>query len=96
MVGGPLAVMEIASKAADEGLEVFVQRLAVLSINLGLMNLLPIPVLDGFHLVSAGWEAIRRRPIPVRAREIANLVGLGLLALLMVLVLKNDISRFLR
>jgi regulator of sigma E protease len=57
------------------------------------MNLLPIPVLDGFHLIAALWEGVRRRPIPVRAREIANMIGLAMLIVLMVLVFKNDLTR---
>ena len=64
-----------------------------ISINLGLMNLLPIPILDGFHLFAAVWEGVRRRPIPMRAREIANMVGLAMLLLLMAMVFKNDIMR---
>jgi regulator of sigma E protease len=57
------------------------------------MNLLPIPILDGFHLLSAFWEAIRRRPIPVRVREMANVVGLILLVALMGMAFFNDITR---
>jgi len=50
-------------------------------------------VLDGFQLVASIWEAIRRRPIPARAREIANMIGLAMLIVLMVMVFKNDIMR---
>jgi regulator of sigma E protease len=53
----------------------------------------PIPALDGFQLLSAGWEAVRRRPIPMRAREIANAVGIVALIVLMVLVCVNDLTR---
>jgi len=67
--------------------------MAVISINLGLMNLLPIPILDGFQLFASLWEWVRRRPIPARAREIANMVGLAMLLLLMAMVFKNDIMR---
>ncbi|MFZ5468945.1 MAG: RIP metalloprotease RseP [Myxococcota bacterium] len=95
-VGGPLMLFDIAAKTAERGLDHFLQAMAVLSINLGLMNLLPIPILDGFHLLAAIWEGIRRRPIPVRAREVANMVGLALLAVLMVMVFKNDITRYMR
>ena len=55
--------------------------------------MLPIPVLDGFHLLSALWEGVRRRPIPVRAREVANMIGLAMLVLLMLLAVTNDITR---
>jgi regulator of sigma E protease len=95
-VGGPIMLFQVASKSAEAGLEIFVQNLAILSVNLGLMNLLPIPVLDGFGLLAALWEGIRRRPIPARARELANMVGLAMLAVLMVIVFKNDITKLLR
>jgi regulator of sigma E protease len=92
-VGGPIMLYQIASKSAEEGLDSFLNAMAVISVNLGLMNLLPIPILDGFHLFAAAWEGVRRRPIPMRAREIANMVGLAMLLLLMVMVFKNDIMR---
>ncbi len=92
-VGGPIMLYQIASKSAEEGLDSFLNAMAVISINLGLMNLLPIPILDGFHLFAAVWEWVRRRPIPARAREIANMVGLAMLLLLMAMVFKNDIMR---
>ena len=71
-VGGPIMLYQIASKSAEEGLDSFLNAMAVISINLGLMNLLPVPILDGFHLFAALWEWVRRRPIPARAREIAG------------------------
>lgn len=92
-VGGPVMLYQMASKSAQAGLDSFLNMMALISINLGLMNLLPIPVLDGFHLLAALWEGVRRRPIPVRAREIANMVGLAMLLVLMVLVFKNDLTR---
>ena len=95
-MGGPVMMFQIASKSAEQGVESFLIAMAAISVNLGLMNLLPIPVLDGFQLIAALWEQVRRRPIPMRAREVANMVGLALLAVLMVMVLKNDITRVLR
>src|SRR5215470_16751229 len=92
-VGGPIMLYQIASKSAEEGLDSFLNAMAVISINLGLMNLLPIPILDGFQLFASLWEWVRRRPIPARAREIANMVGLAMLLLLMAMVFKNDIMR---
>ncbi len=92
-VGGPIMLYQIASKSAEEGLDSFLNAMAVISINLGLMNLLPIPILDGFQLFAAAWEGVRRRPIPMRAREIANMVGLAMLLLLMAMVFKNDLMR---
>jgi regulator of sigma E protease len=92
-IGGPIMLYQIASKSAEEGLDSFLNAMAVISINLGLMNLLPIPILDGFHFFAAAWEGIRRKPIPMRAREIANMVGLAMLLLLMAMVFKNDLMR---
>ncbi|QSQ16661.1 RIP metalloprotease RseP [Myxococcus landrumensis] len=92
-VGGPIMMYQLAAKSAEQGLDSFLNLMAIISINLGVMNLLPIPVLDGFALLSAAWEGIRRRPIPVRVREAANMVGLALLILLMLLVFTNDITR---
>ncbi|MBZ4408347.1 RIP metalloprotease RseP [Myxococcus sp. XM-1-1-1] len=92
-VGGPIMMYQLAAKSAEQGLDSFLHLMAIISINLGVMNLLPIPVLDGFALLSAAWEGIRRRPIPTRVREAANMVGLALLFLLMLLVFTNDITR---
>jgi len=92
-VGGPIMLYQIASKSAEEGMESYLSAMAVISVNLGLMNLIPIPVLDGFQLIAAIWEAVRRRPIPARAREIANMIGLAMLIVLMVMVFKNDLMR---
>ncbi len=95
-VGGPLALFQIATKTAEHGAESFVSAMAIVSINLGLMNLLPIPVLDGFALLAALWEGIRRRPIPMRAREVANMIGLAMLAVIMLWVMTQDIQKMLR
>jgi regulator of sigma E protease len=92
-VGGPIMIYGIAGKAAQAGLDYFLNLMALISVNLGLINLVPIPALDGFQLLSAGWEAVRRRPIPIRAREIANAVGIVALIVLMVLVCVNDLTR---
>lgn len=94
-VGGPIMLFQIASKSAEAGLDVFLGNMALVSVNLALVNLLPIPVLDGFGLVAAFWEGIRRRPIPARAREVANIFGLVVLAMLVVRVFYNDIMRSL-
>ena len=92
-LGGPVMMYQLASKSAEQGLDSFLHLMAIISINLGVMNLLPIPILDGFHLLAAFWEGIRRRPIPVRVREVANVVGLVLLMALMGMALINDITR---
>ena len=80
--------MAPAPERAEAGLDVFMSSMAILSVNLGLMNLLPIPVLDGFALLAAIWEGIRRRPIPTRAREYANMVGLAMLMLAVIVTVR--------
>ena len=94
-VGGPIMLFSIAAQAAEEGLERFLFTMALISVNLGLMNLLPIPVLDGGHLATSVVEGVMRRRISVRAREIANIVGIILLVTLMIVVFKNDIVRIM-
>ena len=93
-MGGPIMLFYIAEKSAKRGLNDFLSMMAIISVNLGLVNLLPIPILDGGSLVFIGIEAVRRRPPSMRVREIANVVGLAILMLLMVVVFKNDIFRF--
>ncbi|MFL5270577.1 MAG: site-2 protease family protein, partial [Anaeromyxobacteraceae bacterium] len=94
-VGGPFTIFVMASEAAEEGLSSFLFQMALISVNLGLMNLLPIPVLDGGHLAACLVEGVTRRPLSMRAREVANLVGIVLLVLLMIVVFKNDIARLM-
>jgi regulator of sigma E protease len=94
-VGGPIMLFSIAAQAAEEGIESFLFKMALLSVNLGLMNLLPIPVLDGGHIAACLVEWVTRRPLSVRTREVANLVGIALLLMLMLVVFKNDIARLM-
>jgi regulator of sigma E protease len=94
-VGGPIMMYDIASRAAEAGMKYFLQIMALISINLGIMNLLPVPILDGFHILSAGIEAVRGRPMSIKVRTIANYIGLAMLVTLMVFVFKNDIVRFI-
>jgi regulator of sigma E protease len=67
--------------------------MAVISINLGLINLLPIPVLDGGHLLFFGVEALSRRPLPLRIRELASLFGFIMLVVLVGLAIRNDVAK---
>jgi regulator of sigma E protease len=92
-MSGPVGLHYMTSKAAEAGFDQFLSMMAIISINLGVVNLLPIPILDGFHLLAAAWEAIRRRPISMRAREIANWVGLVMLVSLIVRVFYNDLFK---
>jgi regulator of sigma E protease len=95
-LGGPIALFRMASISAEQGYQTFLAQMAIVSLNLGLINLLPIPILDGFAILAALWEGIRRRPIPDRAREVANMVGFAMLAMLVVLVFTNDITKMFR
>jgi regulator of sigma E protease len=93
-IGGPILIAQMAGQQAQEGLGSFLAFLAVLSINLGVLNLLPVPVLDGGHLVFFLVEAVIRKPVAVKYREVAQQVGICLLALLMIYAFYNDIVRF--
>jgi regulator of sigma E protease len=92
-VSGPITMYDIAGQAGAQGTTYFVWAMAVISVNLGLLNLLPIPVLDGGHLLFFLFEAARRRPLPLRIREVASLVGMVMLVLLMLVAFKNDVER---
>jgi len=92
-ISGPLTIAEVARKAADAGWKTFLWWMALISLNLGVLNLVPIPVLDGFHVLSAAIEGVRRRPLSLRFREIANLVGVALVLALMLLAVRNDAVR---
>src|SRR5690606_2749972 len=92
-IGGPIMLFQVAGEVARSGLSDFLRLFGLISINLGLVNLLPVPILDGFHIVVFGIEAISRRPVSLRFREVANYVGLAMLLALMVLAFKNDIVR---
>ncbi len=91
-VGGPIMLFQVAVKSAEAGAEVYLRNMALLSVNLGLVNLLPIPILDGFGLLAALWEGIRRRPLDEKYRELAMRFGFVLLVCLMVLAFRNDIT----
>jgi len=95
-LGGPIAIAQTAGEQARAGLEQYLTMLAFLSINLGVLNLLPIPLLDGGQLALFGIEAVLRRPLRPRVREAAQNVGLLVLVGLMVFVLFNDLSRLVQ
>ncbi|WP_321531952.1 RIP metalloprotease RseP [uncultured Desulfuromonas sp.] len=92
-IGGPIMVMQIAGQAAQTDFSTILTVLSFLSIQLGILNLLPIPVLDGGHLFFNLVEIVWRRPLSLRAREVMQQIGLGLLLMLMVLAFYNDIVR---
>jgi regulator of sigma E protease len=92
-IGGPLQIGMAAGQAAQEGLVPYAFLVAVISINLAILNLLPVPMLDGGHLLFFAIEGVLGRALSVRKREIAQQIGLALLLLLMVFALGNDILR---
>jgi regulator of sigma E protease len=92
-LGGPILIAQIAGEQARAGWLNFVHFMALLSVNLGILNLLPIPVLDGGHLVFLTIEAIRRKPMNEQAQIVAQQVGIALLGTLMIFVFYNDIIR---
>lgn len=87
-------IAEIAGQQAREGAANLIFFIAVLSINLAILNFLPIPVLDGGHLLFFLIEAVIRRPVSLKVREIANRVGMSVLMMIMLLVFYNDLSRY--
>jgi len=93
-LGGPIMIAKMAGDQAKEGIDKLIQFVAFISINLAILNLLPIPVLDGGHLLFFLVEAIIRRPVGVRVREMAQQAGMFALLLLMVFVFYNDIMRY--
>jgi regulator of sigma E protease len=95
-LGGPLTIGYAVGVAAEQGLATYLWLLALLSINIGLLNFLPIPILDGGLLMFFTIELAKGRAPSARARQIASYVGLVMVLLLMVFALKNDVVRFLR
>jgi regulator of sigma E protease len=94
-LGGPIMIGYAAGVAAEQGLDQYLWLMAVISVNLGLLNFLPVPILDGGLLMFFTLELFKRRPPSPRARQIATKVGLVIVVLLTILALRNDVVRFL-
>ncbi|MDX2193063.1 MAG: RIP metalloprotease RseP [Gemmatimonadales bacterium] len=94
-LGGPVAIAQMAGQASRVGLDYFLAFMALISVNLAVLNLLPIPVLDGGHLLFLLAEAVIRRPLSVELRNRLTLVGLAAVGTLMLVALSNDIMRLL-
>ena len=94
-VTGPITIADYAGQTARMGVVSYLSFIAFISISLGVMNLLPIPVLDGGHLLYYSLEVLTGRPVPERFNEIAQRVGIGLLMTLMLLAVFNDVARLL-
>ena len=92
-LGGPISIAQIAGSSAEQGLISFVSFLAMISITLGILNLLPIPMLDGGHLLMFIIEAVRGKPLPDEVQIRGQQIGLFLLLMLMFLAFFNDLSR---
>ena len=94
-LGGPIRIAEFSGEAAKSGFETLIGLTAVLSASIGLLNLFPIPVLDGGHLLFYAIEAVRGKPLNERAQEIGLTIGFALIIMLMVFATWNDVGRFL-
>ena len=95
-IGGPIRIAEESCKVATLGLAALLQLTALLSISIGLLNLFPIPLLDGGHLLFYSIEKLRGRPLSDRAQEFGFRIGLALVLMLMIFATYNDISRYVR
>jgi len=93
-LGGPLKIAQIAGQQASLGAFEFIELLALLSINLGFINLLPVPILDGGHLLFYAVEAVRRRPVSLRVQDWAFRGGLALILALLLFTTVNDLDSF--
>jgi regulator of sigma E protease len=94
-INGPITIAQVAGETASYGLNVYLGFLALLSISLGVLNLLPIPVLDGGHLMYCMIEAVIRRPVPERIQAWGLQLGLLLISGITVLAIYNDFVRIL-
>ncbi|SDW26707.1 RIP metalloprotease RseP [Paenibacillus sp. CF384] len=95
-LGGPVRTAQVTSQIADEGIVQLTSWVAVLSLYLGIFNLLPIPALDGSRLVFLGFEAVRGRPVDPNRESMVHFIGFAMLMLLMLAVTYNDILRLVR
>ena len=93
MVGGPIAIFYVGGAVAELGFFRYAETLGVISISLGLINLLPVPVLDGGQILFYLIEGVRGRPVSLELRERAQMLGVLALVVIMLFVVFNDISR---
>jgi regulator of sigma E protease len=94
-LSGPITIAKVAGDSARSGWRYFLGLLALLSISLGVLNLLPIPILDGGHIMFCTAEALTGRPVPERVQMLGTQIGVFMIASLMILAIYNDISRLL-
>ena len=93
-LSGPVGIYSMTSKVASQGIINIILFTSMLSMNIGIVNLIPIPALDGGKILLNIVEAIRRKPIPEQYETVITLIGVGILVLLMIAVTWNDIQRF--
>jgi len=94
-LGGPIMILQMAGEQASQGVLNFLVLMAIININLGVLNLLPIPILDGGHIFFLGIEAIRRKPLEEKIMGIAQRIGLAFIIMLFGFVLYNDFMRII-
>jgi regulator of sigma E protease len=92
-LGGPILIGKLAGDSISRGLLDFLRMMAILSVGLGVLNILPIPVLDGGHIVLLGLEKVRGKALTLKQIEVVQSVGLAVILFIMAIVMKNDISR---
>ena len=92
-ISGPLTMADFAGQSAQAGALAFIGYLALISISLGVLNLLPVPLLDGGHLLYYFAELLKGSPVSDRAFEVGQRIGMAVLAVLMALALFNDLTR---
>ena len=95
-VGGPILIGQMTGNLVQEDISYLIPFMAIISINLGILNLFPIPILDGGLIIFLLIELLMRKPLSIKKREIAQKVGLSLLIILMVIVFYNDILRIIK
>ncbi len=94
-VGGPIMIVQMAGEQASRGILNFFLFMAIINVNLGVLNLLPIPILDGGHLLFLGIEALRKKPLSERVIAVSQRIGLAFLLTLMAVVMYNDVMRLI-
>ena len=93
-MGGPLKIAQMANRSAESGLAAFIAFLALLSVSLALINILPIPALDGGHIAFLVYEAVFRRQVPDKVKMVIQQAGFFLLLAFMAFVIYNDVINF--
>jgi regulator of sigma E protease len=94
-LGGPILIVQMAGEQASQGALNFFLFMAIININLGVLNLLPIPILDGGHILFLGIEAVRRKPLNEKVIAVAQRVGLALILFIMAFAIYNDVMRLI-